>query len=125
MTGTAAHQEMTKSAASPNTMDRQKTINNNIRDYLSPHSKRHKLEGFNIGNKPEHEAKKFEIAMNCKRDGLEILLEPILNNGFRPDVLVMDVEPPIAYEIMCSEEMKSIDKKKKAYGDILIIPIHI
>lgn len=106
-------------------MKRQEVINNNYREFLDPMSKKHKLEGVNIGNTALHEMKKLEIALNCKRDGLEILLEPKLTSGFRPDVLVVDTNPPIAYEVVCSESEESIAKKHAHYHGITVIPVRV
>jgi len=104
---------------------RQILINDNYRKYLDPLSRRNKLTGFSKGNTHEHEAKKFEIAMNCVRDGLEVLIEPKLKNGKRPDVLVVDVTPPIAYEIAKSESDQSIEEKKKSYLGIIVKMVRI
>lgn len=105
----------------------QKIINSNIRDYLDPmqkliHNPAVKLDG---GNSPEHELKKTEICLKLIMEGLHFVTEAKLKNGKKPDILVLDVEPPIAYEIQCSESDRSIEEKNKTYGNITVIPIKV
>lgn len=106
--------------------DRQTTINNNLRDYVNINSKRHRLGGINRNNTYAHEKAKllkaFDLAYN---EGCEVLIEPILNNGYRPDVLVLDTETPIAYEIVCTENEESLLRKQVNYQGIKIVPIRI
>lgn len=109
-----------------NKLERQRLINNNLRVYVESHSKHNTLEGFNVGNTVAHELKKFEIAFNCKRMGLEVLLEPKLKNCCgRPDVLVLDVFPPVVYEVVCSEKEESLIRKKEKYGDVRIVVVRV
>ena len=101
--------------------DLQKVINDNKRSYLATMSKNLEgLNGFNSNNTPEHETKKYEIAMSLLRDGHTVMIEPTLRNGKRPDVLVLDVEPPIAYEIAKSESDESLLRKAEGYLGILV-----
>lgn len=100
----------------------QRIINNCLRDFVKSHSKHHGIPGHNRGATLEHELKKYEVALKLERAGHFILIEPLLETGKRPDILVVDVYPPIAYEIMHSEEMKSIRLKRENYpGKIIMV----
>lgn len=110
----------------------QEIINNNLRNYFDTMTKKevnriivHK------GNKPEHELAKSIIATQLILQGSSILTESKLKNGKRPDIAIIDVEPPICVEIMCSEKDESIEEKSTKYpGKIITIkteavkPIH-
>lgn len=103
-----------------NSKQLQEIINDNLREYFNPMRKQHKgLPGHNCGNTPEHELKKFEIAMNLDRNGSNFIIEGILKNGLRPDIVVIDTIPPICYEIMKSEE-KISDKKRALYPGTIV-----
>jgi len=99
-------------------------INKNIRDLLDTmSSKIINVVRIDSGNSLEHELKKCEIAYNLLKQGRTIITEAKLKNGKKPDILVLDLNNPIAYEIMKSESMKSIHKKEEEYLGIRIIPI--
>lgn len=99
-------------------------IRKNLRDYFDPMKKQHlNVVVLNTGNTLEHEIKKAEICFKLQQHGHEFICEGILRNGKRPDITVLDVEPPIAYEITHSEKEASILQKSQAYGNIRIIPI--
>lgn len=104
----------------------QKVINDNKRDYLSTMSKNPEgLNGFNRSHTERHEDKKYQIARKLLRHGHTIMIEPTLKNKKQPDILVLDVIPPIAYEIAVSESDKSLDKKEENYLGIKIKRIRI
>ena len=110
-------------------MKLQELVNRNVRDLLDVNQKKHiwgpsDHHGFG-GPSLEHELKKFEIVFNCLRDGLTVAVEPRLRNGRRPDVLVLDLENPVAYEVMKSEKDSSIEEKKEEYLGIKIIEVRI
>jgi hypothetical protein len=103
-----------------NARDRQTIINNNLREYFSVSNKRHVDEiVFNIGNTEAHEIKKCVIAFNLLKDGNHFICEGIMKNGLRPDICVLDVSPPICYEIMHSEKAIS-DKKILLYPGTIV-----
>lgn len=100
-------------------------INRNLRDYFDPMRKHHiDVVALNSGNTLEHELKKFEICYKLKSAGHTVITEGILKSGLRPDVVVLDVSPPLAYEIMCSEGQKSIDNKKRVYP-FPVMEVHV
>lgn len=105
--------------------DHQKIINDNLRKYFNPMRKHHiGIPGHNRGNSLDHELAKLEIALHLERDGHTVLLEGELKNGGgRPDLVVLDVSPPICYEIVCSETDKSLMLKQEKYGDMRIIKV--
>lgn len=73
----------------------------------------------------EHFLKKCEIAKKLVSLGHVVCVEGKLKSGFRPDVLVLDVSPPVAYEVVCSESDESLLNKIKNYGDIIIKIVRI
>ncbi len=77
----------------------------------------------NTHNSLEHELKKCEIAYKLKKAGHTFVTESKLKNGKRPDILVLDLMQPIAYEIIHSETADSISKKIKTYNGIKIIQV--
>lgn len=68
-------------------------------------------------NSLDHELKKAEIVTRCIHSGLSVLVEPMLLDKKigRPDIVVLDTFPPIAYEIVCSESDASLERKEKDY----------
>lgn len=102
-------------------MSRQKIINDNLRTYIRMSSKLHRFGGINKHNTREHEFAKLIKAFELYYDeGCEVLIEPILKNGYRPDILVLDTETPIAYEIVMTEKEESLVKKQTSYEGIEI-----
>lgn len=105
---------------------RQAIINQNVRLHLSPMSKIHRNNpSINSGNTLEHEMKKCEICYHLKKTGIEFACEAILKNGLRPDIITLDTNTPVAYEIMKSESEESIIKKTKEYEGIIIVRVKI
>ena len=110
----------------------QTRINNNLRKYSNPMKLqtiagpgRHSKVALNTGSTLEHELKKCEIAFKLIKEGRTIITEGTLKNGCRPDICILDLDKPMIYEIMKSEEMKSIKNKQKGYYDLMIIPIKV
>ena len=101
-----------------------KIINDNKRDYIKIGQILNAVE-IHTSNSLEHELKKLEICYNLKKEGHNFMTEAILKNGSRPDIIVLDVKPPIAYEVMKSESDESIKNKETTYGDIKIIPVRL
>jgi hypothetical protein len=112
---------------------KEELINKNLREFFCPMARRSILRpkdqgiGFkiNTGNTLEHEIKKLEIAYNCLRDRFSVIIEGKLKNNKRPDVLILDLINPIAYEVMKSEKNESIKKKEENYLGIKIIKVRI
>lgn len=103
----------------------QHIINRNKREYLDQTRKIHEnVVAINIGNTPEHEDKKWEVAQKLMREGHTIVTEAILKNGYRPDILVISTEAPIAYEILNSEKDENLLIKSKNYK-IKIIGVRV
>lgn len=100
----------------------QSIINRNKREFLDQTKKIHEdVVAINIGNTPEHEDKKWEVAQQLMREGHTIVTEAVLkNNKGRCDIIVISTDTPIAYEIIKSETEESIEAKRKKYW-----PIHI
>ena len=103
-----------------------KVVNDNLRKYFNP-MKRHDLNmvKLNTHNTFEHEIKKCAVAFKLLQGGATIITEGILKNGKRPDIVVLDVSPPIVYEIMVSEKEESIINKAKYYYDMRIQKVRI
>ena len=94
----------------------QEIINTNIRKYFDPMRKQHiNVVILNTGNSEQHEMMKTLISYNLIKQGRTIITEGILKGGLRPDIVVLDLFEPIAYEIVKSETKKSIQKKKESY----------
>jgi competence CoiA-like predicted nuclease len=106
----------------------QNVINNNRREYLDFLVRDNSIDLCN-GEKNEsmeHFLKKCEIAKKLTAMGHHVVCEGKLkNNVGRPDVLVLDVSPPIAYEIVHSETESSLKAKAEKYGDIRIVVVRI
>jgi len=68
-------------------------------------------------NSLEHEVLKSEIFVKLVHCGLNVLVEPLLldRSMGRPDILVLDTVPCIAYEILVSEKESSIKRKDEKY----------
>lgn len=68
-------------------------------------------------NSLEHELKKAEIFTKLIHSGINVLVEPLLKerDTGRPDILVLDTMPMIAYEIVKSESDESILSKDSKY----------
>lgn len=68
-------------------------------------------------NTLEHEKKKIEKFVELIYLGHDVILEPQLVDKSlgRPDVLLLDQIPAIAYEIVCSEKESSLSNKDVKY----------
>lgn len=111
-------------------MKNYKLINDNKRKYLNPMKPLVKGLVMNTHNSLEHELKKAEIYYNCKKDGLEVYSEVSLkttgHTGQRiADIIVLDLETPIIYEIAKSETEESLDAKELDLKDFKIIRVRI
>ena len=80
---------------------------------------------FNTGNSWEHEKEKARICYRLQQSGHTFLTEPRLRTGGRPDILVIDIMPPLAYEIMASESDKSIQEKEARYHGIKMVKVKV
>ena len=78
----------------------------------------HKGVQINTHNSLEHELKKAEIFYNCKKEGLEVFTEVSLKNQRIADVLVLDLEVPIIYEVADSETEDSLNKKLEDFNKL-------
>jgi len=105
----------------------QETINNNLRDLLDPMQKLIFNPGVKLdtGNSLDHELKKAEICYQLQKYGHTFVTEARLKTGGKPDILVLDIIQPIAYEIMKSESDKSITLKESVYHGIKIIKVRV
>lgn len=65
------------------------------------------------GESLEHFLKKAEIGWKLMDEGNDIVTEAIFLNGKRADIFVLDTGH--VYEIMKSEDLKSLEKKKIEY----------
>lgn len=63
----------------------------------------------------EHRDKKYERWAHHKLQGRAVFCELILDNGLRPDLIVVDKGFIFIEEIVCSEKEQSIIRKKKSY----------
>ena len=68
-------------------------------------------------NKLEHELKKVEIFVELLYDGNDVILEPQLKDKSlgRPDILLLNQIPAVAYEIINSEKEESLLLKDMKY----------
>lgn len=107
-------------------MTNQEIINNNLRNLLDPMQKM-TLNSIKLdtGNSLEHELKKAEICYNLQKYGHSFVTEARLRTGGKPDILVLDIQQPIAYEIMKSEKDISITLKESVYHGIRIIKVKV
>ena len=104
----------------------QEIINTNKRGLLDKMQKLvYNVVRLNTGNTWEHERMKAEICYTLQRNGRQFLTEVQLRTGGRPDILVMDTIPPVAYEIMVSESDKSINEKEAKYHGIKLIKVRV
>jgi len=92
-------------------------VSYNLKEFIEPIDfSRVNIIKISKANSLEHELKKCEIAVKCVHSGLNILVEPkCLDKKIRPDVLVLDSIPPIAYEIVKSELSSSLSNKENNY----------
>lgn len=101
-------------------------INQNQREFKEPTQTWQQNRVFlNTGNTLDHELLKCAVAYNLIQQGRTIVCEAKLKNGKRPDILVIDIYPPKAYEILKSETDAMLEKKRLAYLPIQIIPIRV
>ena len=70
-------------------------------------------------NSDEHEDKKFEIFKRLRKEGHDVLVEPIFHDEGRCDVL--DLTDGVIYEVIHTE--KEADVKKKNYPGCFMIEI--
>ena len=92
-------------------------VSHNLKEFINP-SEFNKVNQLRISkaNSIEHEIKKSEIFTKLIHKGLNVLVEPkCLDTSIRPDILVLDVIPCIAYEVVVSESEISLLKKEVKY----------
>ncbi len=96
----------------------------NLKEFISPSdfSNINRLR-ISEANSLDHELKKAEIVTKLLHSGINILVEPILLDKSigRPDILVLDSMPMIAYEIVISESELSLKNKEKNYPFKIIV----
>lgn len=105
----------------------QEIINCNVRNLIDAMQKIN-LNAVNLdtGNSLEHELKKAEICFKLQELGRSFVTERRLKySKCKPDILVMDLEEPICYEIMKSEKDISINEKVAKYHGIRIIKVKV
>ncbi len=104
-------------------MDEQEQINENMRLFETG-TRSWNLRNFPVQRNasPSHELKKILEATQLILEGRTIVINGILRNGGIPDVTIVDLPEPLIYEVMKSEQMKSIKIKEKHYK-FRIIPI--
>jgi hypothetical protein len=101
-------------------------INNNKRKYLNPMKPLVKGLVMNTHNSLEHELKKAEIYYKLKKSGLEVYSEVSLKGTGRiADLIVLDLEVPMIYEIAKSETDESLDAKEQDLKDFKVIRVRI
>ena len=93
-------------------------ISYNLKDFVQP-SEFTKVNQIRISkaNSLSHELKKAEIFTKLIHSGINVLVEPLLLDKEigRPDLLVLDCVPMIAYEIVNSESKSSLSNKEVKY----------
>ena len=96
--------------------EREKIASDNLRSFFNPMMKRHiGCVSINTHNKIEHERRKFELAYQLKSEGNIIATELVTKKNLRPDLVILDVSPPICYEIVNTETIESMKNKKVNY----------
>ena len=106
------------------TVQKQKIINDNLRKFFQPGEGKHvNTVRFNTGSTEEHELMKAKVAFNAMREGFTIITEGKLKNGKRPDIVILDLPNPIAYEVMHSEELSNLTNKQNSYKGMRVIPV--
>ena len=73
----------------------------------------------NPGSTLEHEMTKARLVFMLIAQGHEVITEAIFTDGGRADVL--DLDTATAYEIVCSEELASLERKAERYPEALDI----
>lgn len=91
-----------------------KVVHTNLMTYIDRRYR--KLNDLNVNRSAslEHEVKKSEIFTKLRYEGRQVLSEPVLNpkwGGLRPDLLVVDLLQPMAYEILNTETDKQFKEK--------------
>jgi hypothetical protein len=92
-------------------------VSHNLKEFISPSEFTHVNQlRISKANSLEHEIKKAEIFTKLIHKGLNVLVEAkCLDSSIRPDLLVLDTLPMIAYEIVKSESELSIYNKDLKY----------
>lgn len=109
-----------------NKEEKQRIINSNARGLLDPMQKLvYNVVRLSSGNTLKHKLEKTKICHRLQQAGHTYLTEPRLRTGGRPDILVMDIKKPVAYEIMVSESDKSINNKEADYHGITLVPVRV
>ncbi len=75
----------------------------------------HFRASFGKGEKEEHIDKKYERWKFWRKKGFQVITEPILKNGLRPDLIVFNENEIFIEEIVNTEKEASLVKKKKEY----------
>ncbi len=79
---------------------------------------------FNGKESPEHRNKKFERWCYWRRRGFNVVVEAILTNGKRPDLIIFNESEIFIEEIVMSEKEESIIKKKIKYPwEVFVIKV--
>lgn len=103
-------------------------INTNIRTYLALMNRKtiagpyhHTAIALSKWNSATHEGLKALKCHQLLKEGRTIITEARLKTGARPDILVVDTQPPHVYEILVSETNEHALEKKERY---MQLPIH-
>ena len=70
---------------------------------------------FGPGESDEHRDKKYELFCKWRKAGFHVIVEGILKNGMRPDLICFSQDEIFIQEIINTESKESIIKKKKEY----------
>lgn len=69
----------------------------------------------------DHIRKKFEVWLKLRKNGYDVLCEPIFNSGIRMDLLAFREGLAINYEVLESETIKELSSKTKNYPEEITI----
>lgn len=95
---------------------RRSIASHNLRTYFDTMSIRHVgCVNINTGSSLNHERRKFEVAYQLKKEGCIIATELKTKKGDRPDIVILDVTPPICYEILHTETPEQARAKAQRY----------
>lgn len=86
---------------------------NKVRQKIRISNRRANVLCWSINETDAHIRMKLEICKWLKKNGKQFYTEAIFENGLRADIVNADDE--IIYEVMDSESLDSIDKKKEEY----------
>ena len=86
---------------------------NNVRQLIRMSNRKANVLAWGAGETDAHIQMKLEICKWLKRNNKEFYTEAIFNNGQRADIV--NADDGVIYEVLESEELSSIIKKRKTY----------